>query len=54
MKAKSDKMGEVYQTEIANKKEVVSSQETSEEDKKSHLNLYKCKVQAKPIKMIIK
>ncbi|MBX0508093.1 hypothetical protein I9Q70_01040 [Campylobacter coli] len=33
MKAKSDKMGEVYQTEIANKKEVVSSQETSEEDK---------------------
>ncbi len=34
MKAKSDKMGEVYQTEIANKKEVVSSQETSEEDKK--------------------
>nr|WP_251814940.1 hypothetical protein [Campylobacter jejuni] len=54
MKAKSDKMGEVYQTEIANKKEVVSSQETSEEDKKSHLNLYKRKVQAKPIKMIIK
>ncbi|EAC2145906.1 hypothetical protein DFW92_05485 [Campylobacter coli] len=33
MKAKSDKMGEVYQTEIANKKEVVSSQETSEEGK---------------------
>ena len=33
MKAKSDKMGEVYQAEIANKKEVVSSQETLEEGK---------------------
>lgn len=31
-----------------------NNKETSEEDKKSHLNLYKRKVQAKPIKMIIK
>ncbi|HEB9355715.1 TPA: hypothetical protein RZK35_000400 [Campylobacter coli] len=33
MKAKSDEMGEVYKAEIAKQKEVVSSQETSEEDK---------------------
>lgn len=31
-----------------------NNKETSEEDKKSHLNLCKRKVQAKPIKMIIK
>ncbi|EAC1339329.1 hypothetical protein FYI09_03965 [Campylobacter coli] len=54
MKAKSDKMGEVYQTEIANKKEVVSSQETSEEGKEKPFNLYKQKVKAKLTKMIIK
>ncbi len=33
MKAKSDEMGEVYKAEIAKQKEVVSLQETSEEDK---------------------
>ncbi|EOA6156537.1 hypothetical protein ACH5F7_001762 [Campylobacter coli] len=47
-------MGEVYQTEIANKKEVVSSQETSEEGKEKPFNLYKQKVKAKLTKMIIK
>ncbi|OOX92735.1 hypothetical protein BOP99_04925 [Campylobacter coli] len=33
MKAKSDEMGEVYKAEIAKQKEVISSQETSKEDK---------------------
>lgn len=54
MKAKSDKMGEVYQAEIANKKKLFHRKKLQRKAKKSLLNLYKQKVKAKLTKMIIK